>query len=87
MSIRSFLERFVVEDASQGIFANIIQATDDRAITETHIPIILDIDVYKRQRFYLNQLTEIQETFEILRDFKNRIFFESMTEKAIRTFE
>lgn len=87
MSIRSFLARFSVQDASHGILANIILATYDRAATETHIPIILDIDVYKAQKFYLNQLTEIKETFAILREFKNRIFFESMTERAIRTFE
>lgn len=87
MTISSFIASFVVEDTSSGILANIIQAKDDKGVTNTHIPIILDIDVYKLQNFDLDQLMEIQETFGELREVKNRIFFESITEKTVRMFE
>ena len=87
MSIKSFLSRIVVEDTTSGILANIIQATDDSGITNTHIPIILDNDVYKRQNFVLNGMREIFDTFEKLCEIKNKIFFESITEKTARMYE
>ena len=87
MSISSFISRFVVEDISSGILANIIQAVDDKRVTNTHVSIILDIDVYKMQNYDLDELAEIKETFKVLREVKNRIFFESITEDTARRFE
>ena len=76
--VTGFLNRIVILDSSIGASANISQALE--SISEGAI--ILDIDVYKQAEFSIEG-KDAWELLEQLRLFKNRIFFESVTEKAL----
>lgn len=78
-----FLTRMVIHEA--GITANIIQSLD-RSTKPDHGVIILDIDVSKIEKFGFDK-ENVWSEFEQLRKFKNRIFFESITEKTARLYE
>lgn len=78
-----YLTRVVVTDAERGLFANIIQSLDQ--ITEDKVVIILDIDAYKTFSVSASD-QELKDTFANLREFKNRIFFENLTEKALEEY-
>ncbi|MCX5999395.1 MAG: TIGR04255 family protein [Chloroflexi bacterium] len=81
----NFLTRIVLRDAELDIQANIIQALQ-RGPKADDFNIILDIDVYKQQQNGFEDGT-IWPTFDRLRELKNRIFFDSITEKTARLFE
>lgn len=83
--VSSFLTRVVIHEPTIKASAIITQALE-KIIQPDIVPIILDIDVIREGDFDLNYL-HMWETFEKLRDFKNRIFFESVTEKALELFQ
>jgi uncharacterized protein (TIGR04255 family) len=83
--ISGFLSKVVISDPKLDISANIIQALE-KSINPNYIIIILDIDVYKQKDFGIKN-GDIWSTFDKLRDFKNEIFFNSITEKTARLFE
>jgi len=72
----------VILDPRIGAAANISQALE--SVSEGTM--ILDIDVYKQAGFSIGG-KEAWEFLEELRHFKNRIFFESITEQALRLCE
>ena len=49
-------------------------------------PIILDIDVFRQSTTEINK-DGVWELLGKMRDLKNKIFFESVTEQALRLFE
>ena len=63
----------------------IILQTMQRPTKSQKLPLIFDIDVIKDQ--YTDDLTKIWDDFEILRIYKNEIFFESLTDKAKELFK
>ncbi len=81
--MRHFFIKIVIQESD--ISANIVQALQGSSKPE-HVGIIFDIDVFKRQESGFDEDT-IWQTFEQLRDLKNRIFFESITEKTARMYE
>lgn len=81
----SFFSRVVVRDPDQEVAANITQAVE-RNKDPNSITIILDIDAYKTGEFEVDD-KRIGTTFEALHDLKNRIFFSSLTDDALRLFE
>lgn len=84
-TIGGFLIRIVLLDPEVDIAANVTQAlerrTDPRFTT-----VILDIDAY-RVREWIPRDPAIVETFALLREFKNRVFFSHITENTARLFE
>jgi uncharacterized protein (TIGR04255 family) len=84
-ALRHFMTRVVVYDEEQEISANIIQALQKGAKPD-YVTIALDIDVYKQLESGFED-SEIWPIFEQLRKLKNQIFFDSITEKAVRLFE
>lgn len=82
--INHYLTRVTIGDPDD-IMANIIQALE-KSSKPGHVAIILDIDVYKRMEAGFPE-NQIWPTFESLRDWKNRIFFDSITEKTARLFK
>lgn len=80
--VTSFLNRVVILDSRIGAAANISQALE--SVSEGTM--ILDIDVYKQAEFSIEG-KEAWEFLEELRHFKNRIFFESVTEQTLRLCE
>lgn len=81
--VSSFLTRLVIPNPEIEATAVISQAFEQ--IDPKFLPIILDIDVF-RQKDLISK-DEIWQTFENLRLFKNRIFFASLTNKALELFK
>jgi uncharacterized protein (TIGR04255 family) len=63
----------------------IITQTMDKPTKTQRLPLILDIDVFRITE-YVGKTEEMWKAFEKLRDFKNDIFFNSVTEKAKELF-
>jgi len=80
IKLSSFLNRLVIPEESTKSVAIITQALGKVVENSTSLPIILDIDVYKVKQDGFND-KEIWNTLEILRKFKNQIFFSSITDK------
>lgn len=83
--IASFLTRVALEVAEKGLTANITQALE-KGIDPNSVAVILDIDAYKQKQFDIGS-NAVPETFSSLRELKNSIFFNSITEEAARLFE
>lgn len=81
----SFLSRVVIPETNLGALAVITQHTD----TSTDpgiLPVILDIDVFKEDRFDGDGI-EAWEVLNRFREVKNGIFFESLTEKLVERYQ
>ena len=84
-AVSHFLTRVVVQDAELGAMANITQALQ-KSPSPDYVTIILDIDAYKQKELGFDE-SAIWLTLGQLRDLKNRIFFDSITEETARLFE
>lgn len=82
--VSSFFKRVVIHGIKPGFVGIITQAYEGTTQPET-APVILDIDVFKQSLFEPDG-KEAWETLEELRHFKNKVFFESVTEKALELF-
>lgn len=80
-----FLTRVTIHDEKLDIMANIIQGLQSIS-KKDYVAVMLDIDVFKNKESGFAE-SEIWPTFEQLRDLKNRIFFDSITEETVRLFE
>jgi uncharacterized protein (TIGR04255 family) len=83
--IRTFLSRVVIDAPSLGASAVITQALDDTSAHPNVVPIILDIDVFKEGQLAIDG-NEAWDILNKLRDFKNEIFFGSITEKTVELY-
>ena len=83
--VTRFFSTVGIVDPDSKILATIIQ-TMERSKKPKHMSIILDIDAYivMESGFTTDQ---IWPNFDLLRTTKNRIFFQSITEKTVRLFE
>jgi uncharacterized protein (TIGR04255 family) len=83
--ISSFFNRVVVATEDSRLNAIITQALEPKVDVENYLPIILDIDVIK---FTMDGFLEedILAILEKLRDFKNQIFFNSITKKLLEEY-
>jgi uncharacterized protein (TIGR04255 family) len=84
-NVSSFLSRVVIHEPETGIAANIVQALEP-PLNNDYISMILDIDVYEANVSELTPEAALSH-FEKLREMKNRIFFGSLTDKAIALFQ
>lgn len=81
--MESFLTQLhVCDDGDRALRASIIQASEH----ERRLVVILDIDTSKIVKCECGS-AEIPEVFRDLRDFKNRLFFRSITPKTVRMYE
>lgn len=81
--ISSFFTRMVIPEPSTGAVAIVAQALESVA-TLSGVPIIIDIDVFVEKTFDSHE--KAWAAIDKLRDFKNVIFFESVTEKALEPY-
>lgn len=79
-----FFSRVVVPD-EKSKSVGIITQNFEPGINPQVIPILLDIDVFKEKLFEIQD--PIWDTIDCLREVKNRIFFDSITEKTAGLFE
>ena len=84
--VSSFLSRIVFHDPDIGAQCILTQALEAADFENRLIPIILDIDVFIERPFPVTGGRYWQE-IDNLRDFKNRVFFESITSKAEGLFQ
>jgi uncharacterized protein (TIGR04255 family) len=82
--VSSFLTRVVIHDPEIDASAIITQAFE-QIVDPKYLPIILDIDVFKRKEIISEE--EAWQVLEKLRHFKNEIFFKSITEKTKELFQ
>lgn len=76
--LSSFLTRLVISESSIDAIAIVTQALE-QTVDPKFVPIILDIDVFRQTPAGMSE-DEAWKLIEKLRDFKNKIFFESITE-------
>lgn len=83
--VSSFLSRITIHEPDSGLAAHISHAleidADGRQPT-----VIVDIDAFRASDVE-PLAAAVDEAFERLHDFKNRIFFNLLTDDALRTFE
>ncbi len=82
--VSSFLTRVVIHEPDINAAGIITQALE-QIINPNVLTIILDIDVFKQKSEGIKE-EDAWQTLEKLRHFKNKIFFESITEKAKELF-
>lgn len=80
-----FVTRVTVSEPQSNVFAHITQALQGGPAQDT-VPVILDLDAFQTGPFE-PQADSLLPRFEALREFKNRLFFGSLTEEAISLFE
>ena len=84
--ISGFLSKVVVYVQEMDVAANIVQALEKSTKPDKHITVVLDIDSYKLGDFTADN-GEIWDILANLRNLKNRIFFNSITDQTVRLFE
>ena len=76
----------VTLSASHGLRA-IVTTASEPSFGTPDTTIILDIDVFSDAAELAADDARLEPMLERLRDLKNRLFFESLTEDAVRVFE
>lgn len=84
--IRSFLSKVVVYDREIDVATNIVQALEKSTKPDKHITVVLDIDSFKTGDFNVSN-GEMWDIFANLRNIKNQVFFNSITDETVRLFE
>lgn len=82
-TLSAFLTRVTMHDDRRDVSANVVQALELGA--DRGASIILDIDAFSQLALPVDS-ERIEGTFERLRDYKNEIFFGSLTEATIERF-
>lgn len=83
--ISSFLTRVILPEPAIGANAIITQALEAVQPVQTHLPVILDIDVFRLSSGGIDE-NDAWNTIEQLRHFKNKIFDKSITPKLKETY-
>ena len=83
-NVTAFMTRTTIQDPSRGLSAHVAQALGTDA--ESQRVLILDIDAFC-EGAWAPADPEIAGIFERLREFKNLIFFGSLTDETLRQFE
>lgn len=82
-SITGFLCHVVIPFPDHGAIGVVTQALETP--TQTHIPVVLDIDVHKQVALNGNSL-EIWSELDSLREVKNSLFFSFVTKKCLEAY-
>jgi uncharacterized protein (TIGR04255 family) len=88
--MRSFLQQVTLVDEATNSLAAVVQASEGITapnLVKNEVTVLIDIDASQIVDIGPLQSDAIWQKFEELRDFKNRIFFELITERTARLFE
>lgn len=87
-SISGFLQRTVIVNQTAGCFAVVTQGLEDipAGLAPQDVTVVLDIDVFRYEAFPPDD-DRLNRCLEDLHDFKNKIFFEYLTDRALELFE
>lgn len=83
-ALSAFLQRVVIYNSELSANANVTQMLQPGTATD-RVPVILDIDAYRQTEFDPHG-PEIWDCLTQLRNFKNKVFFKSLTEQAIKLY-
>ncbi len=83
-ALSAFLQRVVIYNSEFNANATVTQILQPGATTD-RVPVILDIDAYRQAEFDPHG-PEMWDCLTQLRKFKNKAFFESLTEQAIKLY-
>jgi uncharacterized protein (TIGR04255 family) len=83
--LSAFLTRITIQDPTKGISAHVTQALNSSTKGAAG-SLILDIDAFKEVSIEPSE-ADVSEALTSLRTFKNRIFFGSLTESTLKSFE
>lgn len=81
-ALADFFMQMVIPNEEDGSLAVITETIDKARRTDELVPFIFDIDVMKEVFMPVANGSDIWANFEQLHEFKNRIFFNSITEKG-----
>ena len=84
--LSGFFMRLEIPDAERGLLAIITETMQHPIEDGRKLPFILDIDVVARETIPPPRDPAIWSRFEMMREYKNEIFFASMTSKARELF-
>jgi uncharacterized protein (TIGR04255 family) len=87
--ISGFLHRVIVPDESNNSVSIVTQALEGQpsmAGDGASVTILLDVDVFRTVRLQGDCIEEIWTGLDTLREQKNRMFFEHLTEKTVEMF-
>jgi uncharacterized protein (TIGR04255 family) len=88
-AISGFLVRIVIPDDANNCISIVTQALEDRPSVGddgASITVLLDVDVFRTTRIESSQMEEVWSGLDALREQKNRMFFEHLTEKTVEMF-
>jgi len=77
----SYFNRVVIQEPAIGASAVITYSMEPISKTDV-VPVMLDIDVFKNKTEGFDE-DEVWDTLDKIRDFKNKIFYNSITEKQL----
>lgn len=86
-TVLAFLTRLVIHDSSLQHSAIVTQSSEPDPVDSEHATVLLDIDAFKDVNLRPTQYEEIDKVLANLHDFKNDIFFGSVTQAASELFE
>jgi uncharacterized protein (TIGR04255 family) len=86
-TLRGYLTRLVVHDSVRDQSAIVTQSFEPNPTEPEQAIILLDIDAFKDVHLKPSDEAQIDLVFSRLHDFKNEIFFRSITQKASELFE
>ncbi len=84
--LASYMTRMALPEPETGSVA-LIQQVLEGVTLENEVSIIFDIDTFKQVDLAADNDEEIWSDLENLRDYKNRVFFKSLTNRAIELFQ
>lgn len=84
--LSEYFMRLVLPDNKSKNTAIVIETVDTSKQTEKVFPLIFDLDVFRVFVDKSPSEDEMWKAFEEIREYKNRIFFENFTQKAIKLF-
>ena len=83
--VSAFLTRVTIHDPENRLAAHVVQTLQTDPASQK-LTLILDIDAFRPGEWIATD-PEVESVFMSLRHFKNQIFFNYLTEEALRRFE
>ena len=85
--LEGYLTRLVIREPSDGHSAIVTQGLEPDPTAPEHVTILLDIDAFQQVSLKATEHAKIDRVLTRLREFKNAIFFRSITQRASELFE
>lgn len=84
--LKGYLTRIVIHDSARGHSAIVTQSFEPNPTDPERAIILLDIDAFQEVHLKPSESDEIHRVLAGIHDFKNEIFFKSITQKASELF-